>query len=658
MCGLAGLFNYGRSFVEPPDENLGLRMIDALSHRGPDDGGLLVTPRLMLGLRRLAILDLSSDGHQPMTDDEEECWIAFNGEIYNFRELRCELQAAGHRFKSQTDTEVILRGYRQWGDRVVERLNGMFAFALWDRRDDSLWLVRDSVGIKPLFYHDDGRTLRFGSEIKAILADGSIERRADFRGLDHFLTFGYTPAPFTGFDGIQQLRPGEGLRVHQGQLTKSRWGRLPYPTAAPRATIDECTDRLEAAIDAAVKRQMVSDVPLGALLSGGLDSTAVVRAMRRSGVREIDTFTIGFLDESFDESPYAARVAARYDTRHHRQIMAADIADLLRTVVSHAEEPFSDNSMIPFYLLSEHTRNHVTVALSGDGADELLAGYSTYRASQWAPYYRRLPASWRSGIIEPLVRRLPDSTKKYGLPSLLNRFVAAAARPFPWDHCSWRRIVFPALRSMLYTPAFLAAASDDPLAAYAETLDDVPDWATDLEKQLHLDLRFHLPNDMLVKVDRMSMAHSLEVRVPLLDQQVIAACLAMPSDCKRRGSRGKLPLRRLLQRDLPQDLVQRKKAGFLVPIESWLRGPWRPLLEQFLTEDFAQSTGLFQWKTLKTMLDSQAKGVGDYSYPLFSLLVLAIWWETWMTQAAPTRCRKRSFVPTQVHRRNEWGGAQ
>ena len=442
----------------------------------------------------------------------------------------------------------------------------MYAFAIWDRRDDSLWLVRDPIGIKPLFYHDDGRSLRFASEIKAILADPAVVRRPDYQGLDRFLTFSYTPAPFTGFEGIKQLKPGETLRVCQGQLTRTGWYHLPYPASRGAATLQECTDRLQVALDDAVARQMVSDVPLGALLSGGLDSSAVVRAMRRSGVDEIDTFTIGFKEESFDESQYAARVAKRYDTRHHSQLMADDMSDLLRTVVSHVEEPFADNSMIPFFLLSEHTRRHVTVALSGDGADELLGGYMTYKlpANGNPSCYRMLPGALRSGIIEPLVSRLPDSTRKYGLPSILRRFVAAAARPFPWDHCSWRRIVSAALREELYSKEFLAATGDDPLQCYAENLDDVPDWTSPLEKQLHLDLRFHLPNDMLVKVDRMSMAHSLEVRVPLLDQDVIAACLAMPPACKRRGRRGSCRCAACLS-ETSNRILCSEKGGILNP---------------------------------------------------------------------------------------------
>jgi asparagine synthase (glutamine-hydrolysing) len=625
-------------------------MVDALTHRGPDDGGLLVTDRLLLGHRRLSIIDRSPDGHQPMTDEREECWIAFNGEIYNFRELRAELEAIGEVFRSRSDTEVILRGYRRWGHAVVDRLNGIFALAIFDRRNESLWLVRDPIGIKPLFYRRDGETLWFGSEIKAILADPDVPRAADLEGIDLFLTYGYTPAPWTGFVGIQQLLPGASLVARSGNITLAAPPRLPYPDSPPRGTPDECRERLQAALDAAVKRQMVSDVPLGALLSGGLDSTAVVRSMRRSGAANLETFTIAFGDASFDESPFAAQAAERYQTRHHVQAVADDASSLLRTLVSHAEEPFADNSMIPFFRLAEHTRRHVTVALSGDGADELMGGYMTYRASAWAPLYRGVPRWLRRGLIEPVVNGLPASQKKYGAPSLLRRFVSAAGRDFPFDHCSWRRIVPAELRRELYSPEALRHLTGDPLQPYADSLADVPDWATPLEQQLHLDLRFHLPNDMLVKVDRMSMAHALEVRVPFLDREVVAACLAMPPASRYKRGRGKLPLKALLAEDFPADFVHRKKGGFLAPIEQWLRGPWQALLRAQLTEQFADSMAWLNWPALNRLLTDHADRRADHTYPLFSLLILSLWWQTWITGTAATARVVPTAAPTQVRR--------
>lgn len=652
MCGLAGVYRYGKGSAEPMDPSVGMRMVEAVSHRGPDDGGLLVTDRLLLGHRRLSILDLSDEGHQPMADENERCWVAYNGEVYNFPELRGELERAGHRFRSATDTEVLLRGYLQWGRSVLERLDGMFAFALWDRREESLWLVRDHAGIKPLFFRDDGSRLWFGSEIKAILADPDVPRRPDLAGLDAFLTFGYVPAPATGFEGIGQLMPGEWLLARQGRVVRQKWFELPYPQRPTDWSRQECSERLEAALDSAVRRQMISDVPLGALLSGGIDSSAIVRSMSHSDSHSVDTFTIGFEDDTFDESPVAAQVAARYGTEHHERDVQPDAASLLKVLVSHAEQPLADNSMLPFFLLAEFTRSRVSVALSGDGADELLAGYDTYRASQLAPYYRMLPSGVRRSVIRPLVHRLPVSQKKYGLTNVLRRFVDAADQPPLRDHCSWRRIVSADLREQLYSPQWLRELDADPIGQYAASGQDGPDWLSPLQRQLQADLRFHLPGDMLVKVDRMSMAHSLEVRVPFLAPEVIRTCLAMPPRTLRHGKKGKLPLRELLRRDLPTDVVDRKKAGFVVPLERWLRHQWQPLMRQVWTPELASQIGGLRWPVLETMLADQAAGRADHAYPLFALLILGLWWKIWITGELPSEQRRPSVAPTRVRHLN------
>ncbi|QDT08580.1 asparagine synthase (glutamine-hydrolyzing) [Planctomycetes bacterium K23_9] len=650
MCGIAGIFRYDDSSPVGFDAGLGLAMTDALVHRGPDDGGLLIGDGVMLGHRRLSVIDLSSEGHQPMSDDDQQVWITYNGEVYNFQTLRHELEAAGHRFRSDSDTEVILRGYLQWGHDVAKRINGMFAFAIWDRRDNSLWLVRDGIGIKPLYYKDDGQHLRFGSEIKAILADPLVGRAPNWEAIDSFLTFGYTPAPQTAFQGIHQLLPGESLLARGGAVHRTVWKTLPYPDRPENWSANECADRLGAAIDSAVKRQMVSDVPVGAMLSGGLDSSAVVRSMQKEETNVIDTFTIGFAEGSFDESPYASQVAEIYGTNHRRDQVDVDVICLLGKLISHADDPFADNSMIPFYLLSEQVRRHVTVALSGDGADELLAGYDTYRASQFAPYYRLIPKPLRRAVITPLVNRLPASTAKYGLPNVLRRFVAAAGEPAPRDHCNWRRYVSSDLRTRLFQTRHLENLDCDAVGAYVGALDDAPDWLSPLGQQLHMDLRFHLPNDMLVKVDRMSMAHALEVRVPLLDDEVVETCLAMPASQKRRGKSGKLPLRRLLADDLPPKLIDRKKAGFLSPIESWLQGPWQPMLKELLSEEFVDETSVFRHATITDIINQQAARRGDYAYPLFALLVLAIWWRIWITQEWPTETSELQAAPTRIQR--------
>jgi asparagine synthase (glutamine-hydrolysing) len=651
VCGLAGIFDYSANQPRDFDESIGLRMLDAIAHRGPDDGGLLVAPGLLLGHRRLTILDLSTNGHQPMSDESQQCWIAYNGEVYNYLELRDELEKLGHRFRSRTDTEVILQGYLAWGQSVVHRLNGMFAWALWDGRDRSLWLVRDGIGIKPLFYHDDGRSLRFGSEIKAIISDDTIERRIDPNAIDAFLTFGYTPAPHTGFHDVRQLEPGTTLTARSGRLICNAWFRLPYPDRPTDWSLAESAERLEVAVDSAVNRQLVSDVPIGALLSGGLDSSTVVRSMRRQRAESIETFTIGFDDPRFDESPFAERIAKLFQTQHRTKNVSSNFGALLPILIAHAEEPFADNSMLPFYLLSEFVRQHVTVALSGDGADELLAGYETYRASALAPYYRMIPATIRRNLFMPLADRLPVSHGKYGLTNVLRRFVTGANEPSLRDHCSWRRYLPARLRNRLFTERFLNDVEGDPIGLYADAITDAPDWLTPLEKQCHVDLKFHLPNDMLVKVDRMSMAHSLEVRVPLLDLEVVRVCLAIPSSEKLRGKKGKLPLKQLLRGHLPDEIIDRKKAGFLIPLERWLQVEWQPLLQQFLTPEFAEMSGVIRWDGLRQMLNEQREGRGDHAYPLFALLVLGIWWQMWITRQTDVPLnRPRNPAPVKIYR--------
>jgi asparagine synthase (glutamine-hydrolysing) len=651
MCGIAGVYSYnGASRL---DETVGLRMIDSVKHRGPDDGGLLVGPHILLGHRRLAILDPSEAGHQPMCDSSERFWISFNGEIYNFLELRQELEACGYCFRSNTDTEMVLYAFRHWQMQAFERFNGMFAIAIWDAFAEELWLVRDPVGIKPLFYHDDGKQLRFGSEIKAILADPAVSRQPDWEGLDAFFSFGYMPAPRTGFDGIRQLLPGQGLLIDRNGLKLFSCCELP---AAEEVNGNGSVDvsQFREQIDAAVSRQTISDVPLGALLSGGLDSSAIVRAMHPEP-NPVLTFAMGFGDLSFDESPYAQQVATILKTDHYaRRVDWADTMDLLPQLVSHAEEPIADNSIIPFFLLAKFAREKVTVALSGDGADELLAGYSTYRASKWARRYRSVPSFLRQGVIAPLVQQLPPSTRKYSPSMLLKRFVEGAEQPPLRDHCSWRQILAPRTKEFLYTSTFRdRVAGFDAIGQYAAAAETAGRDASSLNRQLEADLRFHLPNDMLVKVDRMSMAHGLEVRVPWLDLELIRYCRALPEGWKLRANKGKYILRKSLEDTLPHELVHRRKAGFVVPIELWLRGPLQPMIKEFLSERFLRTSEILQPHKVKQMVEAHACGRRDHAYELFTLLIFSIWWQIWIDRSMPPSFTDRAAAPTVIHRISE-----
>jgi asparagine synthase (glutamine-hydrolysing) len=611
-------------------------MTESLAHRGPEDAGVYRGERIALGHRRLSILDVSAAGRQPMSDESGALWIVYNGEIYNFRELRRELESCGCRFRTQTDTEVILHAYRQWGLEAVHRFNGMFAFAIWDEAERRLWLVRDPIGIKPLFYSESRGVLRFGSEIKAILADPAVPRAPDLRGLDAFLTFGYTPAPHTGFAAVRQLLPGHQLIVQDERLAISRYYRLPYPDRPPAPEpLEMVIERFRGELLAAVRRQMVSDVPLGAFLSGGVDSSSVVWGMRQASEEKPQAFCAGFEETSFDETPFARQVADVLGIDLHSRLLSADAAALLPVLVSHAEEPLADNSMIPLYLLSAFARERVKVALSGDGGDELLAGYITYKASRFASWYRLLPGPLRRGVVRPLVESLPASQTKYGAAMLARRFVEGVENPPLADHCSWRQIISPREKARLYLPEMQSAVeSFDPIAEYAATGDDCPDWLSPLERRMHVDLAFHLPNDMLVKVDRMSMAHGLEVRVPLLDLELVKTCLSLPPEYKLRRGTGKYILKQCLQGVLPPPVLHRKKAGFLIPLEKWLRGPLLPLLRDGSFLSLLQEIGSLSPQRVGTMVEEHASGRRDHAYPLFTLLVLAAWWRRWISGEA------------------------
>ncbi len=633
MCGIAGVL-----WLQSPPHveeriGLGMQMLSSIEHRGPDDGALLVDDTIALGHRRLSILDLSERGRQPMTNASERYWISYNGEIYNFKELRAELEHSGYVFHSSTDTEVVLNGFEEWGESILNRLNGMFAIAVWDSVEKRLWLARDGIGIKPLYYSEQPDKFLFGSEIKAILADSTQVRRPDWSGLREYFTFGYCGAPNTGFQGIKQLEAGECLWVQSGKVQRRRWYRLPYPDAPPVTNGVEALEKISAALDQSVQRQMVSDVPVGAFLSGGIDSSAIVRSMSHfKSASEIRTFTIAFEQDSFDESPYAEQVAQRFRTQHQCRTMRADMGSILKTLVSHAEDPLADNSLLPTYLLCSSVRPDVKVALSGDGADELFGGYVTYRANRLAERYRYIPEVLRNRIIEPLVRRLPASMSKYHWTALAKRFVDGAQQPYPLSHCSWRRMISNELGNRIFATNKFDFGDTAALNRYASVLHDAPDWLSPLEQQLHMDLRFHLPNDMLAKVDRMSMAHSLEVRVPFLDQEFIRASLDIAATAKHNGKKGKLVLRKLLAGDFPKSIVDRPKAGFVSPIERWLANEWQPLLREYLNAEFCDQTKVLRWSEIDKLIAQQATGKFDHAYPLFVLLVFAIWWKVWIAQ--------------------------
>jgi asparagine synthase (glutamine-hydrolysing) len=622
MCGIAGVFHLAEPERAVDRRVLGA-MTQSLAHRGPDGGGIWRGPGIGLGHRRLAVIDPSTLGHQPMRDASGALVVTFNGEIYNFRALRRELEALGQRFTTGTDTEVILNGFRVWGERVVERLSGIFAFALWDARERRLFLARDALGIKPLFYSLIGGTLRFGSEIKAILSDPAVERTLAHEGIDAFLAFGYSPAPLTGFSDVRQLLPGECASVDASGFRARRYWRLEPREVEERPFGEACAEFAEL-LDRVTADQMVSDVPLGTFLSGGLDSIAIAGAMRRAGSGPVRAITMGFADAGFDESERARAAAQALELEHDVHWVEPQAVELLPALSLHLEEPMADASALSVYLLCKAARASLTITMSGDGADETLAGYDTYLATALARHYRRLPSALRRGVIAPLVRRIPIGDRKYGLHQLATRFVDGAEQGPGRDHASWRQMLSPSLKQRLYAPELAEAARGfDAVATYARQIEPAADRLTSL---LNADTRFFLPNDMLVKVDRMSMAHGLEVRVPFLDTRLVEFAQRLPARYKlHRGRRRKHVLREALRGSVPDALLEAKKSGFNTPIELWLRGSLRELLLDVVQAEKSALSRYLRVAEIELLAREHAERRADHAHALFTILMLGLW---------------------------------
>lgn len=628
MCGIAGVFDYQRRGVVI-DSAVVDRMTDSLAHRGPNGRGVFHVPGLSFGHRRLSVLDPSVGGAQPMRRADPDLVITFNGEIYNFRELRSELEGLGHRFQTQCDTEVILSAYAEWGTAAVERFNGIFAFALWDEQRQRLWLARDRLGVKPLYYTVQGGLFRFGSEVKAILADPSFQRRPNSSGLDSFLSFGFIPAPETGFEDILQLLPASEMVIERGKIVVREYWRLRM--AETNYSAEVAQEMFAEKFQQAVRRQLVSDVPLGGFLSGGVDSAAVVAEMARATTQPVRTFSAGFEDASFDERSAAAETAKAIGTNHTELLVKLDVDRTVEKFLELNDDPFADSSSLAVYHLCKEAAQQVTVALSGDGADEMLGGYSTYSATVLASSYRWLPR-WSRALVRQVVAALPASNSRYNIQQFASRFVSGAEEPEGRDFGSWRIHFSGGNKTSLCQPHFLNQASD-PVDVYAGHYHAVSGATTRLKKMLHADLTFYLPSDMLVKVDRMSMAHGLEVRVPFLDHELVEFCATLPSHQLARlpfPKQNKLILRRHLKKNLGTNLSQRKKTGFNVPIEKAMRGDLATRFQDVVGSTRFRQEGPFDVDKLLIHAAQHSRHEIDAGHALFSALVLADWWERWL----------------------------
>ncbi|MCJ7595863.1 MAG: asparagine synthase (glutamine-hydrolyzing), partial [Desulfobacterales bacterium] len=526
MCGICGKFDVQAGGIS---RDLLEKMCRSFAYRGPDDEGVYVAPPIGLGHRRLSIIDLSPAGHQPMSNEDESIWLVFNGEIYDFQALREHLLAKGHTLRSQTDSEIIIHLYEEEGISCLKHLNGMFAFALWDASRQRLWLVRDRLGIKPLVYYWDGRRLLFASEIKAILCDPHVAREIDPEALDLYLTLNFIPGPWTIFKNIRKLLPGHSLVLEGGNLSIEPYWDIPGKQDSPGEAGefpdegDPKARRVEL-LEASVKRRLIADVPLGAFLSGGIDSSIIVALMARNSSRRVKTFSIGYRDlPSFDETAYAREVAEFNQTDHHEfKLGYRDILEAFPKVLENVDEPFADSSAVPTYIVSRETRNHVTVALSGDGGDELFAGYRMYMGEYWSGYYNRIPGFIRNGLISPLVQALPDARDKPSLEKIrrVKKFLRGVSLSFEDRFCAWREVFpFPLRQALLKAPPgrnLYQGFIQDAVGRHRGTFGE-----DTINLMLYLDAKGLLPGDMLTKVDRMSMVNALEVRVPFLDYTLV-----------------------------------------------------------------------------------------------------------------------------------------
>jgi len=618
-------------------------MIDAQAHRGPDAWGVWSDGRCALGHRRLSIIDLSEAGRQPMSNARGDIRITFNGEIYNFQRLRRELESLGHGFRTRTDTEAIICAYEQWGIDCLARLRGMFAFGIWDRRRRRLFLARDRVGKKPLFYAQFGDHFLFASELQGLLADKRVPREVDPPAIDAYLSYGYVPAPRAAFKGIYKLPPAHYLTLDLKQTgfekRIERYWALDY---GPKLRIDEdeACEVLREKMTEAVRLRMVSDVPLGAFLSGGVDSSVVVGLMAQLSGEKVKTFSIGFNESAYDETAHARRIAERWETDHHEFIVEPDALSILPKLVRHYGEPYADSSAIPTFYVAQMTRRHVTVALNGDGGDESFAGYERYLANHLAERMRSVPGA--AVAARALSRVIPDSIDPKSRARRARRFLAVASQPMAERYPRWLKTFQDEAKTRLYGPEFiglLKGHGDVLLSVAAEVMKcgassslALCDGATPTQLPLHpidaamaVDVASYLPYDLLVKVDVASMANSLEARSPFLDHEAMEFAARLPVEIKFRGGRLKSLLKRAFADLLPPENVNRRKMGFGVPVGQWFRGPLRDLLRDALLSPRSLERGYFRESEVRRLVDEHLERRADHSFQLWNLLMLELW---------------------------------
>ena len=623
MCGIAGIVNRED---RPVDAALLARMNEAIRHRGPDEDGTYLNGRVGMAMRRLAIIDLES-GQQPITNEDRTVWIVYNGEIYNFRELKTRLEKLGHTFVTDCDTETVVHAYEQYGTDCPKYFRGMFAFAIWDERKQELFLARDRVGKKPLLYSYANGSFVFGSEFSALLQHPSVGREVDREAIHSYLTFMCVPAPLTAYRDIRKLEPGHSLRfTRDGEVKTERYWQPDFSKKA-KLTEEEAGERVLEILRDAVRVRLMSEVPLGAFLSGGIDSSTVVALMSEVSPTPVKTFSIGFEEQDFSELHHARRVAEHVGAEHHEFVVRPDAMEVLPTLVEHYGEPYADSSAIPTYSVSRETRRHVTVALNGDGGDECFAGYERYAAMRLSERYRKLPGLLRDNVIEQAVGLLPSSETKRSRVRDLKRFLRAASLPPVERYLRWVSVLDARAKTELYTDDFLRETADDDPARWLAPWFARANGAGVVDAALLADTMTYLPNDLLVKVDIASMAVSLEARSPFLDQHVIEFAASLPEGLKLRGLTTKYLLKKTLGRLLPSENLKRAKMGFGVPVGHWFRGEMQGFLRENLLSEKSARRGYLKPEAVRRMVEEHTAGRRDHTHQLWTLLMLELWFQ-------------------------------
>jgi asparagine synthase (glutamine-hydrolysing) len=621
MCGIVGIVESDLTRPVSPEELA--RMVRTLHHRGPDEEGSVTLGGVGLGMRRLCVVDLAG-GQQPFSNETDDIQLVANGEIYNFPQLRQSLMTRGHAFRSRSDIEVLVHAYEEWGENFLKRLRGMFAIALWDGRTRTLLAARDRAGEKPIYWTQTARGLLLASEVKALLVRPEVTRELDTEASDQFLTYEYVLAPRTILKGIHKLPAGHYLTYRDGQVSVQRYWDA-TEVRVEQWTDEEAADALRIALQQATASQMMADVPLGAFLSGGIDSSTIVAMMSGATLDTINTFSIGFQDGTYNELPYAREVARLFSTNHRERTVSPDLEELFEKLIVHLDEPFADVSLFPTYLVSQLAREHVTVALSGDGGDELFGGYDAYQAQELAARF-----AWMGDTLMPaaaaVAAALPPTDKKKGLVNKFKRFTLGATQaPEDLGHYRWMVYLGPRAKRRLFSPSLRDALTKSDV--YQPVRDALARFGHEdlLNRQLYTDLSLYLADDILVKVDRMSMATSLETRAPFLDVDVIELAFSMPGHLKIRNGERKWILKRAMQGVLPERILTRKKEGFSIPMKNWLRRELQPLMRTLLSEERMASRGLFEPREVSRLVDAHVAGRENHAHTLFPLMVFERW---------------------------------